>query len=166
MERNRFGYVFRLAGTRALFDALADLLEDTAARRVETDDAKVVRFRDLRYGARRCNVERRVVARIKATARGCDSRFIVADLTGAPRLLYDELYCGHDEMENRMYERPPPCKRDPRRFDMTLSAAPLYLASSDLDEIRGSVRVYQAELEARRFSRVRPIPVRSLMISR
>jgi len=100
LERNRVGYVFGLAGNRVLLDRTADLAEDVAVRRTETGADKVRRFGDFRYGARSWKVERRVVARVEATAQGGDSRFIVTNLTGTPRWLYEHLYCGRGQAEN------------------------------------------------------------------
>ena len=100
LERNRVGYVFGLAGNRVLHQRIADLAEDVAVRRAETGDARVRRFRDLRYAARSWKVERRVIARVEATAQGGDSRFIVTNLAGAPRWLYEHLYCGRGQAEN------------------------------------------------------------------
>ena len=100
LERNGIGYVFGLAGNRILLDRVADLAEDVAVRRAETGADKVRRFRALRYGARSWKVDRRVVARVEATALGSDSRFIVTNLTGAPRWLYEHLYCGRGQAEN------------------------------------------------------------------
>ena len=44
--------------------------------------------------------ERRVIARIEATRKGSDSRFVVTNLTGTPRWLYEVLYCGRGQAEN------------------------------------------------------------------
>jgi hypothetical protein len=100
LERNRVGYIFGLAGNRVLLDRVADLVEDVAVRRAEEGSEKVRRFRELRYAARSWKVERRVIARVEATCRGGDSRFIVTNLAGAPRWLYEELYCGRGQAEN------------------------------------------------------------------
>jgi Transposase DDE domain group 1 len=100
LERNRAGYIFGLAGNRILLDRVADLVEDVAVRRVEEGTEKVRRFRDLDYAARSWKAERRVIARVEATCRGGDSRFIVTNLAGSPRWLYEELYCGRGQAEN------------------------------------------------------------------
>jgi hypothetical protein len=100
LERNRVGYVFGLAGNRVLLDRVADLAEDTALRRAEAGADKIRRFRDLRYAARSWKAERRVIARVEATRQGGDSRFIVTNLTGTPRWLYEVLYCGRGQAEN------------------------------------------------------------------
>jgi hypothetical protein len=83
-----------------LLDRVAALTEDAAVRRAEEDADKVRSFRDLRYAARSWTVERRVIARIEATRKGSDSRFVVTSLTGTPRWLYEVLYCGRGQAEN------------------------------------------------------------------
>ena len=55
---------------------------------------------EWRYAAKTWNVERQVVGRVEASAQGTDSRFIVTNLNGAPRWLYEELYCARGQAEN------------------------------------------------------------------
>jgi hypothetical protein len=59
----------------------------------------VRRFGEFRYAARSWTVERKVVARIEASPQGTDTRFIVTNLAGAPRWLY-ESYCQRGQAEN------------------------------------------------------------------
>ena len=54
---------------------------------------KVRRYGDFRYAAKSWNVERRVVARVEAGPQGADSRFIVTNLPGLPKALYEKVYC-------------------------------------------------------------------------
>ena len=42
----------------------------------------------------------RVVAGVEVTARGCDVRFIVTNLPGRAKHLYDKLYCARGQAEN------------------------------------------------------------------
>lgn len=100
LERNRVHYVFGLAGNRVLLDRVTARAEDAAVRRAEADADKVRSFHDFRYAARSWTGERRVIARIEATRKGSDSRFIVTNLTGTPRWLYEVLYCGRGQAEN------------------------------------------------------------------
>jgi hypothetical protein len=100
LERNRVAYIFGLAGNRVLLERVADLREDAAVSRAEEDADKVRRFGDFRYAAKSWTVERRVIARIEATRQGSDTRFIVTNLTGTPRWLYEMLYCGRGQAEN------------------------------------------------------------------
>ena len=41
-----------------------------------------------------------MIARIEASTQGSDSRFIVTNLKGAPRWLYEEVYCARGQAEN------------------------------------------------------------------
>ena len=43
---------------------------------------------------------RRVIARVEASAQGVDSRFVVTNLTGSPRWLYEVVYCARGQAEN------------------------------------------------------------------
>ena len=100
LERNRVGYVFGLAGNRVLLAKIRHLAEDAAVARVEGQDGKARRYGEFRYAVRTWHTERRVIARIEASARGSDSRFVVTSLAGAPRWLYEEVYCARGQAEN------------------------------------------------------------------
>jgi hypothetical protein len=99
-EHNRVGYVFGLAGNPVLLARIADLAEHVALRRIEGEASKVRHFGEFDYAARSWNVERKVVARIEASSLGMDSRFIVTNLAGAPRWLYESVYCQRGQAEN------------------------------------------------------------------
>jgi hypothetical protein len=99
-ERNRIGYVFGLASNQVLLTRIAALAEDAAVSRVQGEAETVRRFGEFRYAARSWHAERRVVARIEASPQGSDSRFIVTNLAGAPRWLYEGIYCQRGRAEN------------------------------------------------------------------
>jgi hypothetical protein len=99
-ERNRVGYVFGLAGNKVLLRRVASLAEEVALRRVEGETTKVRRFGELAYAAETWNNERRVIARVEATDRGADSRFVVTNLAGTPRWLHETVYCARGRAEN------------------------------------------------------------------
>jgi hypothetical protein len=99
-ERNRVAYVFGLAGNKVLLARVAGLAEEAAVSRVEGEAAKVRRYGELRYAAKTWHTERRVVARVEASDRGTDSRFVVTDLRGTPRWLYEVVYCARGRAEN------------------------------------------------------------------
>jgi hypothetical protein len=99
-ERNRVGYVLGLAGNKALLRRVADRAEEVAVRRVEGAAEKVRRYGGFAYAAKTWHVERRVIARVEASDRGCDSRFIVTNLAGTPRWLYEAVYCARGQAEN------------------------------------------------------------------
>ena len=83
-----------------LLRRVGDLAEDAALGRLEGDAEKVRRYRELRYAATSWKVERRVIARVEAGPQGADSRFIVTNLPGLPKALYEEVYCARGQAEN------------------------------------------------------------------
>jgi hypothetical protein len=100
LERNRVGYIFGLAGNRVLLTKVAHLAEGAALARVAGEAAKARRYGEFRYAARTWPVERQVIARVEASPQGSDSRFVVTNLKGAPRWLYEEVYCARGQAEN------------------------------------------------------------------
>jgi hypothetical protein len=99
-ERNRVGYMLGLAGNKVLLARVTDLAEETAVGRVAGEAPKVRRYGEFRYAAKTWDVERRVVARVEASDRGADSRFVVTNIAGAPRWLYEVVYCARGRAEN------------------------------------------------------------------
>ena len=99
-ERNRVAYVLGLAGNKVLLARVAVLAEDAAMSRVEGEASKVRRYSEFRYAAGTWAIERRVIARIEASDQGADTRFIVTNLEGAPRWLYEDVYCARGQAEN------------------------------------------------------------------
>ena len=99
-EDNGVDYIFGLAGN-AVLHALADETgEKVRARHAEAGGDKVRGFADFAYAAGSWNRARRVVARLEATTRGFDARYIVTSLEGGPRHLYEGIYCGRGQAEN------------------------------------------------------------------
>jgi hypothetical protein len=99
-ERNRVAYVFGLAGNKVLLRRVAGLAEEAALGRVDGDAEKVRRFGEFAYAAKTWGTERRVIARVEASDRGADSRFVVTNVAGAPRWLYEAVYCARGRAEN------------------------------------------------------------------
>jgi hypothetical protein len=99
-ERRRVGYIFGLAGNTVLLGRVGALAEDAAMGRIGGEGEKVRRYGDFRYAAKSWHVERRVIARVEAGPQGVDSRFIVTNLPGRARTLYDKVYCARGQAEN------------------------------------------------------------------
>jgi hypothetical protein len=61
----------------------------------------VRRYTETRYGAKSWKCERRVAARIEATTKGLDIRYVVTNLPGGTaEWLYATLYCARGQAEN------------------------------------------------------------------
>src|SRR5947208_12189582 len=99
-ERTRIGYIFGLVGNSVLLRRVGDLAEDAALGRVDGEADKVRRYGEFRYAATSWKVERRVIARVEAGPQGADSRFIVTNLQGLPKALYEKVYCARGQAEN------------------------------------------------------------------
>ncbi len=99
-ERNRVAYILGLAGYKVLLSRVAGLAENAAIGRVEGEATKVRRYGEFAYAAKTWSTERRVIARVEASDRGSDSRFIVTNLTGTPQWLYETVYCARGQAEN------------------------------------------------------------------
>jgi hypothetical protein len=99
-ERQRIGYIFGLAGNSVLLRRVGDLGEETAMARLDSTGEKVRRYSELRYAAKGWRTVRRVIARVEAGPQGVDRRFIVTNLEGQPKALYDKVYCARGRAEN------------------------------------------------------------------
>ena len=70
-------------------------------RRAEAQAPALRRYTQTRYGAKSWRCERRVAARIEATTKGLDIRYVVTNIAvGTAEWLYDTLYCARGQAEN------------------------------------------------------------------
>ena len=106
-ERNRVGYVFGLAGDQVLL-ARSPIWPRT--RRSAGSRARATRCAAAASPARRRSwqVERALIGRVEASPQGSDSRFIIANLAGAPRWLYEERLLPRGQAEPGQGARAPP----------------------------------------------------------
>ena len=107
-EANDVGLVLGLARNRRLVRALGSQVH--AARSVHQRTGKPARrFRDFTYRTRKSwSRSRRVVGKAEHPPRGDNPRFVVTSLSArkaTARRLYEQLYCGRGEMENRIKEQ-------------------------------------------------------------
>jgi hypothetical protein len=100
LEAMDCGYVLGLAGNSRLKALAAPWCEDAALRRLTSGKDKIRRFQQSAYQAGSWNQARRVIARIEATAKGADVRFIVTNLPGKAKRLYEKAYCARGNAEN------------------------------------------------------------------
>jgi hypothetical protein len=100
-ERNGVRYIFGLAPNAVLADQVFAKTDAVCVRRA-TGNLDVVRdYAVTRYAAKSWSRPRRVVARIEATRKGLDVRYVVTNISyGTPAWLYDDLYCARGQAEN------------------------------------------------------------------
>jgi hypothetical protein len=100
-EQSGIDYVFGLSGNDRLRGLVEPAADDVRVRRAEADTAALRGYTETRYGAKSWRAERRVAARIEATAQGLDIRYVVTSLThGSAEWVYDSLYCARGQAEN------------------------------------------------------------------
>lgn len=99
LESRRCDYILGLQINPKL-DAIAAPWREMVAWRRPLRTAKLRRFHQLPYQARRWSRSRKVIARIEATELGSDARFIVTNLDGRAKVLYEKVYCARGRMEN------------------------------------------------------------------
>ena len=102
-ERSGVHYIVGLARNARLQAqvAMAELWLQDEYERTCTKQRLVGEFD---YAAQSWPHERRVITRLEWGEQGCNPRFVVTNLAGDPRALYDELYCQRGEAENRIKE--------------------------------------------------------------
>ena len=104
LEQHGCFYIFGLPGNNRLKTLSHPWSEDVAVRRALSGKDKVRRFFQIQYGAKSWSKERKVIARVEATKLGSDTRFIVTNLPGRAKHLYEKVYCARGRMENLIKE--------------------------------------------------------------
>ena len=103
-ERRGVGYIVGLAKNARLNDYAAPWME-TAEKGFAASGDKQRLFGEFAYAAGTWSRERRVIARIEHGPKGANPRYIVTNLEGNGRELYETLYCQRGDMENRIKEQ-------------------------------------------------------------
>jgi len=100
-EQNGIDYVFGLPGNTALDRAVDETADDIRTRRALEKKPCLRGFAETRYQAKSWKRERRACARIAATTKGLDLRYVVTSLaTDTAEHVYQTLYCPRGQAEN------------------------------------------------------------------
>src|SRR5829696_127317 len=126
-EANGVIYLFGLAGSEPLVAKVEETADAVRTRRA-VENAEVTRdFAETTHRAKSWSRERRTIARIEATRRGLDVRFVVTNLTlKCPRTVYDTLYCARGQAEG-ITRAPQPRNQNARKP----SSIPSFLAETN-----------------------------------
>jgi len=100
LEEKRCGYILGLASNARLAPMAQPWAEDAAVRRARSKKEKLRRFHQSTYKAGSWSRPRKIVARAEATQMGSDVRFVVTNLPGTAKALYQKVYCARGRMEN------------------------------------------------------------------
>ncbi len=90
LEGQGCGYILGLPGNARLTRIGEPWCEDVAVRWARSRKDKVRRFFHTGYQAESWSRERTVIARVEATSKGSDIRFVVTNLPGRAKVLYEK----------------------------------------------------------------------------
>lgn len=99
LKAKRCDYILALAINSRLAARAEPWKEQCDLRRSQLHP-KVRRFHEFLYAADSWSEERKVIARVEATDMGTVVRFIVTNLEGRGKVLYEKVYCARGSMEN------------------------------------------------------------------
>jgi hypothetical protein len=99
-EQQGVDYIFGFGGNAALKAMTQEAADKLCVRRATGSAAKLRSFATLNYGAKSWKKERRIAARIEATQKGLDIRYVVTSLKGTAKHLYETIYCARGQAEN------------------------------------------------------------------
>ena len=99
LEAMRCDYIIGFAINSKLLEIAASWRAQCDLRRSKRQ-ATVRRFHQLPYRAREWSRSRKLVARVEATPMGSDVRFIVTNLEGRGKTLYEKVFCARGNAEN------------------------------------------------------------------
>ena len=94
-------YIIGLQKNSRLDEQVA-LVELAVAEQYAAKQTEQRMFGEFEYGAKTWERARRVIARLEHGEQGANPRFIVTDLAGSPKALYERRYCARGEAENRI----------------------------------------------------------------
>ena len=103
-DTNGIGYVLGLARNAVLQRLARDEIERAERQFVRTGRPQRL-FGSFSYAAGSWDRSRRVIAKAEHNAEGANPRFVVSNLPGDPRGLYEDVYGQRGAMENRIKEQ-------------------------------------------------------------
>ena len=103
LERWGVQYIIGLQKNSRLAQQV-DLAELALADRYAAKQTKQRMFGEFTYAAKTWDKERRVIARLEHGPQGGNPRYIVTNLKGSAKALYERRYCARGEAENRIKE--------------------------------------------------------------
>jgi hypothetical protein len=103
-DSHGIGYVLGLARNTVLERLAADEIARAQRQFAKTGQPQRI-FGSFSYAASTWDRSRRVIVKAEHNAQGPNPRFIVANVPGDPRELYEQVYCQRGDMENRIKEQ-------------------------------------------------------------
>ena len=103
-EKHDVQYVVGIAKNSRLLEKAQPLMS-RAHRQYRETGKKQRLFDSISYAANTWKRPRRVIVKAEHNSKGQNPRFVVTNITGDAKQLYDRLYCARGEAENRIKEQ-------------------------------------------------------------
>lgn len=103
-ETNNVHYIIGYSKNPRLLKQSAELIKQSKLQYEQTKQKQRL-FDEYQYQAGTWDDPRKIIMKAEHTQRGENNRYIVTTLEGDPQALYDEVYCGRGDMENRIKEQ-------------------------------------------------------------
>lgn len=103
-NRHDVGFIIGLAKNARLLKACSRATAK-AAKCQRRKGGSVRLFIDIGYAAKTWRHRQRVIVKAEHNVHGSNTRFVVTNLPGKGRELYEKVYCARDDMENRIKEQ-------------------------------------------------------------
>jgi len=100
-DENGVDFIFGLPGNAVLDRLVEETADDIRTRRALDQKPCLRGFAETSYRAKSWKTDHRACARIEATTKGLDIRFVVTSITtGSAEHIYQRLYCARGQAEN------------------------------------------------------------------
>jgi len=103
-EGNDVFYIVGIAKNNRLIELSRPMIQE-AQRIYQRTNEKQRLFGEISYAADTWSRKRRVIVKAEVNSKGQNPRYVVTNIDGDPKQLYDDLYCARGDMENRIKEQ-------------------------------------------------------------
>ena len=103
-ENNNVYYIVGIGKNNCLLK-LSSAFTDLAKEQYEEKEEKQKLFGEFKYSAKTWNKDRRIIVKAEYLEKGPNPRFIITNLEGDPKELYEKTYCARGDIENRIKEQ-------------------------------------------------------------
>ncbi len=103
-DRNNVSYITGLPGNNRLTNSAKPFFNKAKNLFIKSGEKQKI-IDEFEYAAESWNKKRRVIVKTVHNIYGTNTRFIITNLSGSPRNLYEKVYCARGEMENRIKEQ-------------------------------------------------------------
>ncbi len=103
-EKNGVDYIVGIARNKRL-EAMSCRLARKAEKGFNRTGKKAKFFCDIYYAASTWDKKRRIICKAEHNSKGKNQRYVITNIRGGGKELYEQVYCARGDMENRIKEQ-------------------------------------------------------------